>query len=88
MSKIKMLQSTPGALNGGLAVKNFKKGLVYDTKEMEGIDKIFLEIGVAEVHVIPDEVERHQKGMTGAPVNKREIVPENKSTLKRKSRTR
>lgn len=78
MSKIKMLQSTPGALNGGLDVKNFKKGLVYDTEEMEGIDLIFLSIGVAEVHIVPAEVVRHQKGLKGAPTNKRDKVPENK----------
>jgi len=78
MSKIKMLESVPGALNGGLYVKLFKKGLVYDTEEMEGIDKIFLDNNFAEIHIVPDEVVRHEKGLTGAPSNKRAVVPENK----------
>ena len=78
MSKIKMLQSTPGALNGGLNVKLFKKDLVYDTEEMEGLDQIFLDNKFAEVHVVPEEVVRHEKGLSGAPENKRAEVPENK----------
>ena len=76
--KIKMLTSTPGALNNGLTVKLFQKGLVYPIDEMEGIDKVFLDIGVAEVYVVPEEVKRHEKGLSGAPVNKRAEVPENK----------
>ena len=76
--KIKMLKSTPGALNGGLNVKLFRKDLVYDVADMEGIDKVFLKIGVAEVYETPVEVVRHQKGLSGAPLNKREKVPENK----------
>jgi len=96
MSKIKMLQSIPGALNGGLNVKLFKAGLVYDVEDMEGIDQIFLDNKYAEVYVSPEEVVRHQKGLSGAPENKRETVPDNKeakkevpekeSILKRKSR--
>jgi len=94
MSKIKMLQSIPGALNGGLKVKLFKKDLVYDREDMEGIDLIFLDNNLAEEYTEPEEVVRHEKGLSGAPENKREVVPENKSyiipdnkeTLKRKSR--
>ena len=91
MSKIKMLQSVPGALNGGLNVKLFKKDLVYDTELMEGIDQIFLDNKYAEVHIEAEEVVRHQKGLSGAPENKREVVPENKEPekkpfLKRNSR--
>lgn len=73
-----MLESTPGALNGGLDVKLFKKGLVYDTEDMEGLDKIFLDIKAAEVHETPAEVERYQRGMSGAPVNKRASNSKNK----------
>lgn len=73
--KIKMLESTAGALNGGLSPKLFKKGLVYDAADMEGIDKIFLDIGVAEIHEKPDELARHEKGLTGAPANKRTAPP-------------
>lgn len=83
MSKIKMLQSMPGALNGGLDVKMFKKGFVYPNEEcpdLEGLDKIFLNEKVAEPYVSPEEVERHEKGITGAPSNKRVEVPENKET--------
>ena len=94
MAKIKMLQSIPGALNGGLKVKLFKKDLVYDREDMEGIDQIFLDNNFAEKYVEPEEVVRHEKGLSGAPENKRDAVPENKSyiipenkeTLKRKSR--
>jgi hypothetical protein len=78
MSKIKMLQSIPGALNGGLDVKLFKQGLIYDTEDMEGLDKIFLQNNFAEVHNPLAEVIRHQRGMTGAPINKREALSENK----------
>lgn len=82
MSKIKMLKSTAGALNNGLAVKNFKKGLVYDTEDMEGLDVIFLKIKAAEVHVTPPEVDRHNKGLGGAPINKRNNGPDkNKKVL-------
>jgi len=73
--KIKMLKSTPGAVNAGLDVRLFKKGLVYDTAEMEGLEKVFLKIKAAEVHVTPDEVARHAKGLTGAPSNKRATPP-------------
>ena len=76
MAKIKMLESIPGALNGGLNVKLFKKDLVYDREDMEGIDQIFLDNGYAEEHVTPDEVLRHEKGLSGAPTNKREKGPE------------
>lgn len=79
--KIKMLQSTPGALNNGLDVKLFKKGLVYDVEGMEGIDEIFLAMGVAERHEIPDEVVRHNKGLSGAPINKRDKGPEENKKL-------
>ena len=78
--KIKMLKSTPGAVNGGLDVKLFKKGLVYDTADMEGLEKVFLKIKAAEVHETPAEVERHEKGLTGAPENKRVVPVENKTS--------
>ena len=80
ITKIKMLQSIPGALNGGLNVKLFKKGLIYDVEDMEGIDQIFLDNKYAEVYIIPEEVIRHQKGLTGAITDKREIVPKNKKS--------
>ena len=86
MSKIRMLQSIPGALNAGLDVKLFKKGLVYDIEGMEGLDVVFLDNDYAEVYTSPEEVVRHEKGLSGAPENKRAEVPENKSILKRKSR--
>ena len=81
MAKIKMLKSTPGAINGGLKVKLYQKGLVYDVEDMmESVVKTFLDIGVAEKHATPPEVERHQKGLTGAPQNKRVAPPETEET--------
>ena len=59
-----------------------------DVEDMEGIDEIFLEIGVAEPYIEPAEVERHQKGLSGAPENKREVVPENKKAKKEASKRR
>ena len=79
MSKIKMLQSMPGALNGGLDVKMFKKGFVYpneDCPDLEGLDVIFLNEKVAEPYKSPEEVVRREKGLRGAPFNKREKDPE------------
>ena len=81
-----MLQSIPGALNKGLDVKLFKVGLVYDREDMEGIDQIFLDNDLAEVYIEPEEVVRHEKGLSGATENKRDVVPENKSVLKRNTR--
>lgn len=84
MQKIKMLTSTPGALNKGLDVHTFKAGLVYpnaEIEDMEGLDEIFLEIGVAELYETPSEVIRHQRGISGATINKRVEVPENKDVL-------
>lgn len=77
--KIKMLQTIPGALNNGLNVYLFKKGLVYpnaEVEDLEGLDEIFLDNGFAEIHQEPEEVIRHQKGLTGAPENKRAQAPE------------
>ena len=51
-----MLQSTPGAINGGLEVKAFSKDRCYSTEKGEITDelvKVFLEIKVAEVYTVP-----------------------------------
>ena len=85
--KIKMIKSTAGALNGGLDVKLFKAGLVYDTEDMEGLDEVFIGIGAAAEHATPIEVERHQKGLSGAPENKRVVVPENKEVKEVESKS-
>ena len=77
--KIKMITSTPGTVNGGLNVVMYKKDLVYKVEDMSpDVVETFLKIKAAEVYQTPDEVLRHQKGLTGAPENKREKVPENK----------
>jgi hypothetical protein len=73
-----MLKQTPGALNGGLNVFLFKKGVIYPNKQvpdLEGLDQIFLDNKFAELYVKPDEVARHEQGLKGAPLNKRETVP-------------
>ena len=81
--KIIMLESTPGTINGGLNVVHYKKGLVYNSEDMSPeVVQTFLDIEVAKEHVTPDEVIRHEKGLSGAPQNKRVIVPENKEVEK------
>ena len=75
--QIKMVKTTPGATNGGLAVKLYAAGLVYNTDEMmPSVVETFLKIGVAIEHVKSEEVVRHEKGLTGAPENKRVEVEE------------
>ena len=77
--KIKMLKSTAGAIDGGLKTILYKAGLIYNSEDMlPGNAEIFIKIGVAEQYITPSEVIRHQRGMTGAPENKRELEPENK----------
>jgi len=77
--KIKMLKSTPGAIEGGLKTILYKAGIIYNSEDMlPGNAQVFIKLGVAQEHVSPPEVIRHQMGITGAPENKREKVPENK----------
>ena len=78
--KIKMLQSVPGTVNGGLKVVHYKKGIIYKTVDMsEEVVETFLDNNYAEEYIKPVEVERHEKGLSGAPLNKRDNVPKNKT---------
>ena len=79
--KIKMLRTEPGALDGGLRVVPFTKGRIYDTKDMEGIGEIFLDIKAAEEHIPDDYEKRHAAGLSGAPLNARVTPPENKEKV-------
>ena len=89
MKKIKMLDSIPGTINGGLNVILYKKGLIYEIAEMTPeVVQTFLDNGFAEEYLIPEEVLRHEKGLTGAPTNKREGTPINKATVKPKRTSR
>ena len=70
--KIKMLKTTPGTINGGLKVVSYKKDLVYKVEDMDSdVVNTFLDIGAAEEHIPDEAVIRHQKGLSGAPENKR-----------------
>lgn len=66
-----MLKTTPGALDGGITVKVFEEGKIYNTEDMEGLDKIFLDIKAAEEYQTPVEVlKRQEKMLDKAPENK------------------
>lgn len=86
--KIKMLKSTPGALNGGLTVKMFSKDKVYNSEEMEGLAETFINIGVAEEYTDPEPViKRREKIMRkmekDAPQNKAVKPASNKGKVKK-----
>lgn len=88
--KIKMLQSKPGAVNGGLSVKQFKVNGVYDSagedEITEELAQVFVKNKWAEPYEIP-VVEGHaaqrrilQRNVSTVPENKMEkTVQENKT---------
>lgn len=81
--KIKMLKSTRGAVNGGLFVKVFEEGKVYNSEDMGECADVFLDIGVAEKYTPPPEAEKYIKRQEAKIERKMEAqAPQNKSVNK------